>query len=314
MGRAYWVTGAAGAVGGAVIQMLAERGAPVRALVSPAEAALPLPVGVEQWVGELRDRETLKSFLDWSAEERVVIHAAACGAPGGQPDTVAYDNNAAGTRHLVDLCERYGVERLLYIGSVRSLDRTGAPAPSGDWFAESMAEGALAVLEATGRGLAASLLYLGDIVGISSGEPSPMTRTIVDYCRGELHAAVRGEYAIVDAADAARLALACCETAGERTILAGHRTEAVALFEMLRLLTARTDVPPLRSPGWSRWTAWLSKAIQRLRLEQPRPAIACPTLSGRIPNGWDAPSDFQLRPLRDTLAETVGWLRETGQI
>ena len=158
------------------------------------------------------------------------------------------------------------------------------------------------------------MLYIGDVIGPSMGGLSPLTRTIGDYCRGELRAAVRGEYAIVDAADAARMALTCCETAEERTILTGHCTEAAALFEMLRLLTDREDVPLLRSPGWSRWTAWLSESMQRFHLEQPRPAIACPTLSGRIPNGWDAPSDFQLRPLRDTLAETVCWLRETGKI
>lgn len=311
----YLVTGAAGPIGTAVVGLLAEQRKQIRVLLPEGEKTM-LPAAVERVTGDIRDREALKRFFEGASGKRVVIHAASRWSDARRYDPAVYDDNATGTRHLTDLCERFQVERLVYVGSLRALDGTGTPAPSaaGGVFAESMAEGALAVLESVGRGLDATLLYTGELIGPFDREASPLTRTVIDYCGGRLTAGIRGEYAVVDVESAARAVLTCCEKGqtGGGYILAGYPTSAADFFGCLRNITGRKDTLPVWTARKADFLTWLAKAARR-----PGPHIACPPLPDRVRLSSDRAENelgYTAKPLRQLLEETIQWLKETEKL
>lgn len=313
--KEYLVTGADGPIGTAIVGLLAEQRKRIRVLL-PEGVKIALPAAAEHMTGDMRDREALKRFFEGTADNRVVIHAARRWSDARRYDPTVYDDNATGTRHLTDLCERFQVERLVYIGSLRALDGTGTPAPSaaGGIFAESMAEGALAVLESVGRGLDATLIYMGDLIGPFDREASPLTRTVVDYCSGRLTAGIRGEYAVVDVESAARAVLACCEKGqtGSGYILAGYPTSVANFFDCLRDITGKKESLPVWSARKANFRTWMAKATK-----QPWPHLACPPLPDHSRLSSDRAETelgYTAKPLRQLLEETIRWLKETKTI
>ena len=112
------VTGAAGALGGAVVSRLLERGDRVRVFVRRSPEAQ--PDGVEVIVGDLGDPEAVDRAVRGA---RVVIHAGAA-MKGGWP--VHETSTIVGTRNVVSASLRFGVEQLVHISSMSVVDWAGA--------------------------------------------------------------------------------------------------------------------------------------------------------------------------------------------
>jgi predicted dehydrogenase/nucleoside-diphosphate-sugar epimerase/glycosyltransferase involved in cell wall biosynthesis len=104
------VTGAAGAVGGAIVARLLERGERVRIFVRRAPAVV--PDGVEVCVGDLRNPAAVERAVRGA---RKVIHA---GAAMSGDWTALHASTVVGTRNVVDACLKSGVEQLVHISSM----------------------------------------------------------------------------------------------------------------------------------------------------------------------------------------------------
>lgn len=112
------VTGAAGALGGAIVERLIQQIHPLRAFVR-RRGTPNVPAGVDVTVGDLGDPVAVDAAVRGAA---VVIHAGA--ATHGrwieqQTSTVV------GTRNIIDACLRHGVEQLVYISSLSVIDWAG---------------------------------------------------------------------------------------------------------------------------------------------------------------------------------------------
>lgn len=106
------VTGASGFLGRRIVEMLVERGRPVRALVRKTSRIDPLRLpGVEIFIGDVTDAESLQLAF---AGIDYVVHAAAdtSGTEAG-----ARQVTIQGTRNILDLCASHPVEMLVYISS-----------------------------------------------------------------------------------------------------------------------------------------------------------------------------------------------------
>ena len=109
------VTGAGGFVGGHLVDLLLERGEPVRILARPGEDITRLAqAGVEVCRGDLTDRPSLEAAID--GVDRV-LHCAARTGPWG-PEAEYELVNVRGPKILVEAAMAAGVRRIVHISSV----------------------------------------------------------------------------------------------------------------------------------------------------------------------------------------------------
>jgi len=110
------VTGAAGFLGGHLVDMLVERGDDVRAMVRPAEDADRLRAlpGVEVVYGDMTDADSLRRTLQGV---RRVYHTAARTGPWGPEDSY-WQTNVQGLASLIHAAMDAGVERIVHTSSI----------------------------------------------------------------------------------------------------------------------------------------------------------------------------------------------------
>jgi nucleoside-diphosphate-sugar epimerase len=106
------VTGAAGLVGSAVLDLLATRGMPTTALVlDPPGRSLPADRLI---IGDARDPDTVAGAL---RDADAVIHLAAIPAPDRDPDARVFALNTQATFMVLDQAGRAGVRRAVIASS-----------------------------------------------------------------------------------------------------------------------------------------------------------------------------------------------------
>ncbi|HZC04815.1 MAG TPA: NAD-dependent epimerase/dehydratase family protein [Ktedonobacterales bacterium] len=109
------VTGAAGFLGGHVVDVLCERGEQVRAFVRPGEDTSRLEaLGVEVRRGDLSDEATVRDAV---RDSRWVLHCAAKTGPWGPMDEYMAAN-VTGVRLLALAAMDAGVERFIHVSSI----------------------------------------------------------------------------------------------------------------------------------------------------------------------------------------------------
>jgi nucleoside-diphosphate-sugar epimerase len=109
------VTGAAGLLGGHLIDVLVEQGLSTRALVQPGESTKRLSeAGVEIHVGDVRDRGCLEAVV---SGVEYVLHCAARTGPWGPEDDYRSTNLRA-VADLVGVAVSAGVRRVVHVSSV----------------------------------------------------------------------------------------------------------------------------------------------------------------------------------------------------
>jgi nucleoside-diphosphate-sugar epimerase len=164
------VTGANGFVGEHVVRRLVRDGAKARALVRRREAGAALAgPGVDVVVGDPGDAGALRRAVPGA---RAVVH---CAASSSDDRAEALRVNATGTEMLLEAARAAGCERFVHISTIAVYDFNGrqvmdedAPlvSTSGWAYAESKAEAERAVRRAMEKGLAATILRPGTILGV----------------------------------------------------------------------------------------------------------------------------------------------------
>ena len=162
------VTGGTGFVGGRVAARLAARGDRVRALVR-SDARVPEldHPGIERIVGDFTDPETAAAA---ARGVDAVVHAAATSGP----DLAEVRKvNTEGTRAVVEAALAEGVRRYVQVSTLSVYAPSSKPhvteddavKRSGDPYGWTKAEADEVVLEAMGRGLPATIVRPGAILG-----------------------------------------------------------------------------------------------------------------------------------------------------
>lgn len=118
-GSPILVTGAAGALGGAIVDRLHREQRSLRVFVR-RRGTDEIPEGIDIATGDLGDPAAVDAAVRGA---RVVIHAGAA-TKGGW--TQQHTSTVVGTQNIIDACLRYGVEQLVYISSLSVVDWAGA--------------------------------------------------------------------------------------------------------------------------------------------------------------------------------------------
>ncbi|KAA6187309.1 SDR family NAD(P)-dependent oxidoreductase [Thiohalocapsa marina] len=197
-GRRVLVTGATGGIGRRLVAALRQAGAQVTVLTrSPARAAALWPdAGVRVLVGDLTDAASLAGAFkgaDAAAGFDLVFHLASHAPPPGRRDVYQdpahWPVTAEGTGHLVDAAVAAGVQRLVYLSSVKAMgDMAGAgdtpadestPAAPDSLYGQAKLAAEQRVLQARRHGLHVAVLRLPMVYGLGGqGNLARMMRAI----------------------------------------------------------------------------------------------------------------------------------------
>lgn len=327
MEQIYLVTGAAGHLGSAVTAALLARGARVRALVLPGEPHP--PAGAECCTGDVCDPESLRAFFDVPGEKRV-IHCAGIVTIAGRIDPHVRAVNVGGTRNVIALCRETGA-RLLHVSSVHAIPDLprGAvirevarfdPAAVVGYYAKTKAEATQLVLDAAADGLDARVVHPSGILGPGDWGRGHLTALVADFCARRLPCAVEGGYDFVDVRDVAAGAVAAADRgrAGECYILANRwysiRAVLAKLEELTGIRAARFCAPGFLVRAAAPLSERLCAARGRPPLFTGYSVYTLGTNAHFSHEKADRELGYIVRPLRETLADTVAWLREAGRI
>src|SRR3954469_5208283 len=323
------VTGATGYLGVELVRELRRHGREVRALArSEASAERIAGLGAEIAVGDVTDPDSLGPAL--GGVDRV-FHLAGVVGHRARDEGRLMEVNVQGSANLLAAARDAGAGRGVYTSSVAAMGPAGNPGyprseqhflldgddGRGDFrYARSKALGEQAALEAAGDGLDVVVVSPGFVLG-----PGDVHRVsawpIEEYLRGLLRFTVHGGLSYVDVRDVVAGHLLAEERGrtGERYILtndegnlpypeffdrvgdvAGHRRWTVKLpvgaltpglkaARVLRLRMVPIDENELRSGAY-----WWYYTAARARDEL----------------------GFTVRPLDETLADTIAWFRADG--
>ena len=329
MEKLYLLTGAAGNLGGSVSRLLLARGERVRALVLPGDrTASRLPSAIEQVEGDVLDLPSLERFFAApNGEQVIVIHMAAIVTTYPGFNQKVYDVNVGGVRNILRMCRGHAVKKLVYVSSSSAIpelprgqtisepDHYDADEVSG-LYAKTKAEAAQLVLDAAKDGLDASVVFPTAIFGPGDINGGPLTQAIIDCCREKLPAALNGGFDAVDVRDVALGIVLCAEKgrSGEGYLLGNRFLSLKELFSELHRLTGAKEIKTMLP-------LWLLKAAVPFlelyyRARRRAPVFTAFALYNLTRNNMYSSEKaktelgYTARPISETLADTVAWLRQ----
>ena len=334
----YIVTGAAGHLGSTITKMLNDQGKTVYALCLPDEKHMPHGANVTVFTGDIRHKDSLAEMFDSCGSSPVtVIHCAGIVSIASKFEQRVYDVNVTGVKNIVELCERYQVKMLVYIGSVHAIpvlpdngimsetDRFNPDAVVG-LYAKTKAEASQYVIEYAARGNGACIILPSGLIGPGDYGRGHLTQLVVDFYKGGLTSGVEGGYDIVDVRDVAQGILSCCENGGRGEcdirqrvyILSGQYYTVQELLQMLHEVTGKKKVKRILPVWFAKVTAPLSEIYYRILKQPPLfTSYSILTLNSNANFSHERAArelGYTVRPLKETLADTVSWLKDIGRI
>lgn len=244
----YFVTGATGFLGRAVIAELTKRGKKIKALVlknDKYEKLLPNNVVVSY--GDVCDNQSLQGFFSEANSQTCVIHCAGVVSIATRTGEIIYKVNVGGTKNVLQNCERLNVGRLVYVSSVHAIPEQpkgtvidentilSASMVRGD-YAKSKAIATSLVFEAARRGLNVNVVYPTGIIGPDDIENGGIAKMMQLFLLGKMRFAVKGGYDFVDVRDVASGIVSCAEQkqVGQGYILSGHYASIRDLLDAVK--------------------------------------------------------------------------------
>ncbi len=283
--------------------------------------------------GDITDEASVEAALD---DCDAVLHAAAVVAVNRRRAAEVLATNATGTRHVVGGAVERGLDPVVYTSSVSALFSPERPrvtpespvAEPDSAYGKSKAEAELFVRGLQDQGAPVTVLYPGGVMGPYDPNLGAGLAAVVTNFRSGTPIIKTGGWSIVDVRDVADLVAAVmhpvprAETgrrSGGRRLVLGGRT--LSTDEVNRQLAEVSGHKLRRIPMSPR----LLRGLGRLNDQLMRVLPADFALTGEgmdYLTRWEPSDDTAalevlarpLRPIRETLRDTVRWLVEAGHL
>ena len=328
MFQRYYITGASGFLGRAVIAELRKQNAQICALLlenDPLEDRLPQTVSVVH--GDVCDDAALARFLSGADSTACVIHCAGIVSVASHPGERIYRVNVGGTNNVLRHCEKRNVGKLVYVSSVHAIpekpkgteiteDAVFSPGLVRGDYAKSKAIATSLVLEAAERGLNASVVFPSGMIGPGDIGRGSITSMLLSFLSGKLPLAVKGGYDFVDVRDVAAGIVSCAEKgeAGRGYILSGQYASVRDILEAAKeALQIRRTVSFLPvscaktiAPIYERWS--LKRKQPLLFTPYSIAVLSSNSLFSR--RAAETAFGYAPRSVRSSIRDTVLWLKK----
>jgi dihydroflavonol-4-reductase len=332
--KLYLLTGASGFLGGNILSQLVTKGEKVRVLMSPNNPAISrMPEGTEIVIGNLLDKDSLQRFFTVTAdEELIVIHSAGIITMETRANKNVYQVNVGGTRNIVEKCIQHKVKKLVYISSTSAIvelphgqkikeEKEHNPDLVFGYYSKTKAMASNIVLEAAANsGLDASVIYPSGIFGPNDYRLGLITRSVKMVAKGRLPLSLEGTFNSVDVRDLVAGVIACSERGGrgETYIMAN---ETYTFNQLIAMIFEEMGIKRrlLTLPLWLIHPfAYVGLIYTKLT---KRPAYFNRFSAYNFARNNEFSSEkatrelgFKSRPLNETIADTIEWLREVGEL
>lgn len=329
-GKPLWiVTGAAGFLGNNLVRTLLERGHRARACVVEDDTPPSLAgLGCEVVRMDVTDPASVVSAFEHPAgSQAFVVHCAGMVSIAGRTSPTLHKVNVGGTANVLSACRTARVSRLAYVSCVHAIPEPHPPATitetddPGD-FDPELVVGAYARTKAEATALVRKAEDLWRVVVHPSGMVGPfdfgdthVTRLVQDASTGNLPAIVGGGYDFADVRDVADGTIAAITNgiSGRCYILSGGYHKVADMVREVCALIGRR--PPVRIP------LWIARAIAPAAELAAKLRGVAPLFTRYSLRTLHSPSAFshrratnelgyRPRPMAETLADTVAWLRQ----
>ena len=327
----FLLTGATGFLGNTIAWKLYEKGIRCRALVMPGDCHISkLPPETDLFIGDLLDLTSLDTFFRGLPDNVCLIHCAGIVSIASRQNPMVYKVNVEGTKNVLYLAEKYHVERVIYVSSVHALpDKPlGETITEIKIFDENLVKGEYAkskaiasrlIMQSLDKGLNASIVHPSGMIGPCDWRCGQITNTILSYCNGTLPAGVQGGNNFVDVRDVAEGILNCAENGktGESYILSGHCATIQTILEQVKkiihgkkLVYLPLQLVKVIAPIYEK-IAVLQKKSPFLT---PYSAYALGTNANYSHEKATMAFGYNPRALKDTIEDTVNWLKKANKI
>ena len=330
MEKIYLVTGANGHLGSTIINLLLKEKKNIRAFVLENDV-LHLDKKVEIIRGNITDKKSIYPlFKDLENKEVIVIHCAGIVTIASKFDQKVYDVNVVGTKNIADVALEYKVKKFIHVSSVHAiLEEKNKTIKEVDKFypdkveglyAKTKAEASNYILDMSKKGLNAIVVHPSGIIGPSNYGKGHLSQLIIDYLNNRLTAIVKGGYDFVDVRDVADGILKAIEKGrvGECYILSNRYFE---IKEIINLLHEVTNHKPIKTilPNWfAKLTAPIAELYYKILKQPPLyTSYSIYTLSTNSHFSHEKATkelDYNPRDMKETLKDTVDWLKKIGRI
>lgn len=318
------VTGGGGRLGNVLVRRLVETGHQVRVL-EPGKRPESLDgLGIEFVSGSVLDPGDVAGA---AGGVDVVYHLAAKIDLRPKKDPMMVPINVDGTRNVVEACLSRGL-RLVHTSSHHAVVREPLDEPLTEErplaldekcdYHRSKAIGETIVLDACARGLDATIVNPGSMIGPHDYEPSMIGAALIDMYFGRVPVLLELLSDYVDVRDVADGMIAAAEKGrvGERYFLTG---DVIPIMEMVSLYGELTGakVPTRALPLWVGWVL-LPFALAGSALAKQDPFITADMLRASVSNTVVSHDKahrelgYTIRPLRESLTDAVAWYRQRG--
>jgi dihydroflavonol-4-reductase len=319
-----FVTGGSGAVGGALLERLRDRGDEVIALARSDTAASEVERrGARVVRGDLFDADALARGMDGC---EIVFHAAGVNSLCVEDTRPMMRANIEGPPAVVRAAARAGVRRVVHTSSANTIGEPEGSVgredtPHRGWYLSayerSKTEGERAVLEA-GRDEGVEVVCVNPSSVQGPGRTHGTGRILLAFLDGRLKLFVDTNVSLVDIGDCAAGHLLAAEhgAGGERYILNGMSLTVTEALQLAAEVAGVQRRPRLVPRGLA--TA-AGAAVERAgRLARRRPPICREMvhtfIHGHRYDGSRAERELGMRYTdpRETVRRTVEWARRTG--
>jgi dihydroflavonol-4-reductase len=318
------VTGGGGRLGNVLVRRLVETGHQVRVLEPGKRPESLDALEIEFVSGSVLDPGDVAGAV---GGVDVVYHLAAKIDLRPKKDPMMVPINVDGTRNVVEACLSRGL-RLVHTSSHHAVVREPLDEPLTEDrplaldekcdYHRSKAVGETIVLDACARGLDATIVNPGSMIGPHDYEPSMIGAALIDMYFGRVPVLLELLSDYVDVRDVADGMIAAAEKGrvGERYFLTG---DVIPIMEMVSLYGELTGakVPTRALPLWVGWVL-LPFALAGSALTKQDPFITADMLRASVSNTVVSHDKahrelgYTIRPLRESLTDAVAWYRQRG--
>lgn len=331
MRELYLITGGAGYLGNTLVKRLLELGKNVRILALPGEENIP-EGNLEICYGDILKPESLSSFFyNPESKDLIVIHTAGIVSIASKFQQKVHDVNVKGTENIITLCKINNVKKLIYTSSVHAIPEKPKGETIGEvtkfntdsvvgLYAKTKAEATHLVLEASKRGLNASIVHPSGMSGPFDKGRGYLTTLVIDYYKGHLRAAINGGYDFVDVRDVAEGIISCCEKGrkGECYILSNKYFSVKDILYMLHEITGKKEIKTVLPFWFIKIMAPVAELYYKILKQPPLfTPYSIYTINSNSLFSHDKATlelGYVTRPMRETLSDTVNWLKENKRL